>query len=66
MPEPWTGQLICKMHNNGVTRVDLARELGVGKSYVTMILNSTRKPPNIQERMESAVDAIIQRKEQQV
>lgn len=62
MPETWTGNLIGKMHNKGITYDDLAAELGVTKSYVSMILNGKRKPPEIRRRMETAVSNIIQRK----
>lgn len=29
MPEEWTGRLIGDMHNAGVSRAEVARELGV-------------------------------------
>ena len=59
MPEKWTGRLIGKMHNERVTYDDLADELGVTKSYVSMILNSVRKPNGIQERMENAFESVL-------
>ena len=62
MPEKWTGRLIGKMHNECVTYDDLAKELGVGKSYVCMILNSTRKPSGIQERMENAFESVVSKR----
>lgn len=62
MPEKWTGRLIGQMHNEKITYDDLAKELGVTKSYISMILNGTRKPEGARERMESAVAAIVQRK----
>lgn len=65
MPEKWTGRLIGKMHNERVTYNDLAAELGVGKSYVGMILNGQRKPDGIQERMEAAFDRVVERKKLQ-
>jgi hypothetical protein len=64
MPEPWTGRLIGKMHNNGITYEMLADKVGFKKAYVCAILNSRRKPPNIQQRFEKAVaDIIAERKE---
>ena len=57
--ETWTGDLIGKMHNHGITNNDLAKKLGVVKSYVSMILNCSRTPKGAQERFEAAVDAII-------
>ena len=65
MPEKWTGRLIGRMHNERVTYDDLAAELNVTKSYVSMILNSQRKPEGIQDRMEAAFNAIIQRRKEE-
>ena len=62
MKEKWTGRLIGRMHNEEITRNDLANELGVKKSYISMILNCDRKPPNAQQRLEAGVDAIIERR----
>lgn len=63
MPEKWTGDLVGLMHNHKVTKKMLADEIGLSKQYVCMILNSSRKPPGIRERMEQAVQTIIQRQE---
>lgn len=62
MPEAWTGNLIGKMHNKGITYDDLAEEMGVTKSYISMILNGKRKPPGIRVRMDTAVNTIVQRR----
>ena len=62
MPETWTGNLIGKMHNKDVTYDELAQEMGVTKSYVSMILNGHRRPPDIRNRMEVAFNSIIQRR----
>lgn len=62
MPEAWTGNLIGKMHNKGITYDELAEEMGVTKSYISMILNGKRKPPGIRKRMECALDSAIQKK----
>lgn len=61
MPEKWTGRLIGRMHNEWITYEQLANEMGVNKAYISMILNGKRKPPNIQKRMEAALEAIIKR-----
>lgn len=62
MPEAWTGELLMKMHNNGIKRVQLAEELGITKAYISMILNGDRSTPKMRERMEAAVDRLIERK----
>lgn len=61
MPEKWTGRLIGNMHNSNITYDDLAAELGVTKSYVSMILNGTRKPVGIRQRMEAAYQSIVEK-----
>lgn len=61
MPEEWTGELLMKMHNNRIKRVDLANELKVTKSYISMLLNGARFTPGARERMEAAVDRLIER-----
>ena len=62
MPEKWTGLLIGRMHNERITYDELAKELGVTKSYVSMILNGRRAPNDACERMNGAVDCIIQKR----
>lgn len=62
MPEAWTGNLIGMMHNHSITYDDLAAEMGVTKSYISALLNGRRNPPNAQSRMETAVCAVIQKK----
>lgn len=47
------------MYNNGVKSVDIARKLGVTKSYVSMVLNGSRTPKGGRERFEQAVEEII-------
>lgn len=62
MPEKWTGRLIGRMHNERITYEDLAAELGVTKSYVSMILNGKRSPDGIRARMEEAFIRLVQRR----
>lgn len=60
--EPWTGELVGRMHNARVTLDDMAEEMGCNKSYVSMILNGTRSPAGAQKRLEEAFDAILERR----
>ncbi len=62
MIEKWTGNLIGKMHNNGIKQIELANKLGFSNAYTGMILRGERKPPNIREKMENAVAEIIAEK----
>lgn len=62
MKEKWTGDLIGKMHNERVTYQDMAEEMSVTKSYISMVLNGSRKPKGIRERMESAFASVIEKR----
>lgn len=66
MPEKWTGRLIGKMHNECITYDDLAKELGITKEYVGMILNGKRKPEGIREKMEKAFEAVREKRKEGV
>ena len=52
------------MHNERVTFDELAKEMGVTKPYVSMLLNGKRKPEGVQKRMEEALDAVLQRRKE--
>lgn len=65
LPEPWTGRLIGRMHNNDITMTELAKRMGVTRTYVSLLLSSKRKPPGIRERMESTVAQMIEERKQQ-
>ena len=62
MPEAWTGRLIGKMHNAGISRVELAEEMGCKKAYISMILNGQRNPAGARERLEAAFETVKRRK----
>lgn len=62
MNEKWTGVLIGKMHNEGITYLDLAKEMSVTKAYISMILNGARKPKGIEKRMKAAFDSIVEKR----
>lgn len=64
MPEKWTGRLVGRMHNERITYEELAKEMGVTKSYISMLLNGKRNPDGIRTRMEEAVNRLIQKREQ--
>ena len=64
MPEKWTGRLVGRMHNERVTYDELAAEIGIGKAYLSMILNGKRKPPQIRERVEAAFEAVLEKRKE--
>lgn len=63
MPEKWTGRLVGKMHNHAIKQIELAEKLGFTNAYTGMILRGERKPPQIREKMEAALDELIKEKE---
>ena len=65
MNEKWTGVLVGKMHNERVTYQDIADEMAVTKSYISMILNGSRKPKGIEKRMEDAFTSVIEKRKMQ-
>ena len=65
MPEKWTGLAVGRMHVNCITLEDLGHEMGCTRSYVSMLLNSVRKPPNAKERVNAAIDNIIARRKEE-
>lgn len=59
MPDAWTGNLVGKMHNNEITYEELAKQLGVTRSYVSMVLNGARRPVGAQKRFNDALDVLL-------
>ena len=60
MPAQWTAELIGEMHLNGVTKRQLAEQLGMTPEYISMVLNGHREPNGAEERFRTAVQEIIQ------
>lgn len=57
----WTGDFVGRMHRHRVTITQLAREMGVTREYLSMILNGHREPDCIEQRMNDALDNLIGR-----
>lgn len=62
MPKPWTGEAVKRLHNNEITAKELAEEMGIAVTYVSTILNSKREPNGIEERVNKAIDAILEKR----
>ena len=63
MPEAWTGELVGKMHCARVKVEELAKELGVTRAYVSLILCGHRKPPEAERKLNEAFERIVSRRE---
>lgn len=62
MAENWTGEIVAAMHTHRIKQSELAQEMGLTFQYVSMVLNEKRQPKGMKERMEAAIDAIIDRR----
>ena len=62
MATEWTGRIVGLLHTHRITQAELARELGLTAQYVSMVLNGKKSSKGIQERMEGAIQAIIDRR----
>jgi len=59
MPEKWTGKIVGQLHVNGIKQKELANQMGVSKTWVTMVLNGKAKTPEgMEQRMLDAIDTI--------
>ena len=57
----WLGDIVGRMHRNRITITQVAHEMGVTREYISMILNGHREPDGARERLEAAVEAIIEK-----
>jgi predicted transcriptional regulator len=52
----WIGEIVGQMHNNKISKTQLADHMGVSREYVSMILNGHRCPAGAEERFRAAVN----------
>lgn len=57
----WTGDLVGRMHRYKVTITQLAQQMGVTREYVSMILNGHRSPDGIEQRMNDALNILVEK-----
>lgn len=62
MNEEWTGSIVGLLHLHKIKQTELAKEMDVTAQYVSMVLNGKKSPKNIKSRMETAIQAIIDRR----
>ena len=62
MAENWTGEIVASLHIHKIKQSELAQEMGMTIQYVSMVLNGSRDPKGMKERMESAINAIVERR----
>jgi hypothetical protein len=57
----WIGDFVGRMHRNRVTITQISQEMGVTREYLSMILNGHREPPDIEKRVNDALDSVIEK-----
>ena len=57
----WIGDFVGRMHRHRITITQIAQEMDVTREYLSMILNGHREPSGIAERMNTALDRIIEK-----
>lgn len=62
MPKPWTGEAVKRLHNNEITANELAKEMDITVTYLSSILNSKREPAGIEERVNKAINSILEKR----
>lgn len=61
----WIGDLVGQMHNNKISKTQLAEHMGVSREYVSMVINGHREPAGAETRFKTAVDEIIAKRKQE-
>ena len=59
MPAQWTGELVGRMHNAGVTAKQLAAEMGKNPKYVSQVLNGHYSPKKTEAEVNEASKRLI-------
>ena len=62
----WIGDFYGRMRRHKITITQLAQEMNVTREYLSMILNGHREPPDIEKRMNEALDSVIEKNAQKV
>ncbi len=57
----WIGEVVGRMHRHRITNTQMAQEMGVTREYLSMILNGHREPPDIEKRLNDALDSVIEK-----
>lgn len=62
MPAQWTGILVGRMHNAGITAKQLAEELGKNPKYISGVLNGHYSPKKAEQEFNEAFQKIVNRR----
>ncbi len=59
----WIGDFVGRMHRHRITITQMSQEMDVTREYLSMILNGHREPAGISDRMNAALDRIIEKQQ---
>ena len=62
MPAQWTGNLVGRMHNAGISIKELAAFMGKHEKYLSQVLNGHREPKRAEQEYNAALDELIAEK----
>lgn len=62
MPAQWTGNLVGRMHNAGISKKELAAFMGKHEKYLSQVLNGHREPKRAEQEYNAALDKLIAEK----
>lgn len=62
MANEWTGHIVGLLHMHRIKQTELASELGLTAQYISMVLNGKKTSKDIDKRMETAIRAIVDRR----
>ena len=63
MPAQWTGNLVGRMHNAGISKKELAAFMGKHEKYLSQVLNGHREPKRAEQEYNAALDELIAEKD---
>ena len=62
----WICDFVGRMHQYRITITQLSQEMAVTREYLSMILNGHREPAGIEQRMNDALNRLIQKQRGEV
>lgn len=62
MPDPWTGEIIGKLHTYKIMQIELAEKLGLNDKYVCGVLNGHYSPKDAEQKFRAALNELITEK----
>lgn len=62
MPAQWTGNLVGRMHNAGISKKEIAAFMGKHEKYLSQVLNGHREPKHAEQEYNAALDELIAEK----